>query len=140
MKKFFRFLVCAVVALGVSSALWAAGADKLVASKNSDKYHLASCAIAAQISADNKVTFATPEEAIAAKYAPCKKCNPPTQSFIASKKSDKYHLRSCAIGKKIAADNSVVFLSETDAQKAGYKPCQLCLAAKKDTPSDATKK
>lgn len=101
--------------------------EALVASKGSDKYHYANCTAAAKISADKKIEFKTPEEAAAAGYTPCKKCNPPTESFVASKNSDKYHKRSCSLAKKITGDNSITFLTQESAQKAGYKPCQACL-------------
>lgn len=45
-----------------------------VASKNSDKYHLPWCSGAQRISDENKVWFATAEEAHAAGYTPASNC------------------------------------------------------------------
>lgn len=46
------------------------------ASSRSDKFHLPHCSSAARISEDNRVWFETRDEAIAAGYSPCGKCNP----------------------------------------------------------------
>jgi len=48
-----------------------------VGSSKSDKYHYPSCASAKRIKSSNLITFATAEEASAAGYSPCSKCNPP---------------------------------------------------------------
>jgi len=119
MKKFLSCLVigCFILSFGIVIA----DQTKLVASKNSDKYHLDTCATAQKIDAANKVTFNTPEEAVKAGYSPCKVCNPPTKSaaFVASKSSDKYHVPTCAMATKITPENKVTFAGKEDAEKAG---------------------
>jgi methylphosphotriester-DNA--protein-cysteine methyltransferase len=45
-----------------------------VASKGSDKYHLPTCAMAANIKPENKITFKTKAEADKAGYKPCGVC------------------------------------------------------------------
>ena len=126
MKKILALLVigCLVLSTGVLFADQA----KLIASKNSDKYHLETCATAKKIDAANKITFNTPEEAAKAGYSPCKVCNPPTKTagLVASKNSDKYHLPTCSMAAKITPENAVSFASKEEAEKAGYKPCQIC--------------
>jgi methylphosphotriester-DNA--protein-cysteine methyltransferase len=68
---------------------WLAGAPfayadgKYVAASYSDRFHRADCKIVNKIDKEDIVTFSTPEEAIAAGFVPCKKCNPP----VSSKKS-----------------------------------------------------
>ncbi len=120
-------------------------AEDLVGSKGGDKYHLSSCTVAAQIKADNKVTFQTPEEAIKAGYTACKKCNPPAKSaaaeaFVGSKDSDKFHKADCRLAKNIKADNKVSFATKEDAEKVNYKPCAICFPpAKKDVKTDIKK-
>jgi len=47
-----------------------------VASKNSEVFHKPDCPSAARISAENRVTYETRDEAIAAGKRPCKRCNP----------------------------------------------------------------
>ncbi len=47
-----------------------------VASKNSQIFHKASCSSAKRISANNLVSYATRDEAIAAGKKPCERCNP----------------------------------------------------------------
>jgi hypothetical protein len=49
---------------------------KFVASRNSDKFHKASCSSAKRISANNLVNYATRDEAIVAGKIPCERCNP----------------------------------------------------------------
>lgn len=55
-----------------AAAAWASGA--YVASKNSDKYHLPWCSGAVRISEENKIWFASKEEAEAAGYTPAGNC------------------------------------------------------------------
>jgi predicted nucleic acid binding AN1-type Zn finger protein len=59
---------------------------KYVGANWSDRYHYPNCKIAQKIRVDELVTFASPEEADAAGYVPCKKCNPPAPK---TKKTDK---------------------------------------------------
>lgn len=40
--------------------------------------------------------------------------------FVGSRNSDKYHLASCAVVKRIKPENKVCFASEEDAKKRGY--------------------
>ena len=47
-----------------------------IASKNSDKFHRLSCASAGKIKDENKIMFATREEAIGEGYSPCSVCEP----------------------------------------------------------------
>ena len=50
---------------------------ELWASRNSDKYHLASCRWAKRIDGDNLVKFHSVQEAKSARYEPCGVCKPP---------------------------------------------------------------
>jgi hypothetical protein len=50
--------------------------SKFVASKNSLIFHKASCSSAKRISANNLVSYAARDEAIAAGKKPCERCNP----------------------------------------------------------------
>jgi methylphosphotriester-DNA--protein-cysteine methyltransferase len=78
MKKACLLILCAL--LWVSATAAAAEKVALVASRYSDRYHLASCKIAKKILPDDLMKFDSPEEAVAAGLVPCRKCNPPTQS------------------------------------------------------------
>ncbi|MBF0569576.1 MAG: hypothetical protein HQL18_02230 [Candidatus Omnitrophica bacterium] len=124
-----KILIALMAGCFLAGACGLASAEDLIGSKNSDKYHLATCATAQKITADNKVTFKDAEAALKAGYAPCQKCKPPVV-FVASKNSTVYHLPSCKMADKIVADNKVKFDTEADAQKAGYKPCQICFPKK----------
>jgi len=46
--------------------------------------------------------------------------------LVASKGSDKYHIPTCSTAAKITPANKVTFASKEEAEKAGYKPCQIC--------------
>ncbi len=120
--------------------------DKFVASKASDKYHVPTCGIAKQIKKENLIGFNSEAEAQKAGYKPCKICIKPDAkkaAFIGSKDSDKYHLPTCKIIDNIKPEKQVAFASKEEAEKAGYKPCQICLPSKdktKDKPKDKPKK
>ena len=53
---------------------------KYVGSKNYNRYHYTWCKRAQSIKPADLITFKSPEEAIAARYLPCKICRPPTKS------------------------------------------------------------
>jgi len=42
--------------------------------------------------------------------------------FVGSKNSNKYHLPSCAVAKRIKVENRVCFASKEEAEKRGYVP------------------
>jgi len=46
--------------------------------------------------------------------------------YVASKKSDKYHLANYTHAGEIAPENRIWFDSIEEAEKAGYKPCGIC--------------
>jgi methylphosphotriester-DNA--protein-cysteine methyltransferase len=97
-----------------------------VAGKASDKYHTPDCGIGKNIKAENKITFATQEEAQKAGYSPCAVCMSKKAKLVASKGSDKYHLSECRIAENIKQDNLITFKSPAEAVKAGYSPCGIC--------------
>lgn len=43
-------------------------------------------------------------------------------TFVGSKNSNKYHLASCAVAKRIKPENRVCFASEEEAKRRGYVP------------------
>ena len=80
MKNIFLFLFILLAILGNTSELIAG--EKLVASLNSDRYHVSSCKVAQKIPSNDKIEFKSPEEALGKNLNPCKKCYPPTSSNI----------------------------------------------------------
>lgn len=46
--------------------------------------------------------------------------------FVASKKSNKFHKKTCTYAKKIKSKNKITFKSRAQAKKCGYKPCKRC--------------
>ncbi|MBF0594581.1 MAG: hypothetical protein HQL22_06405 [Candidatus Omnitrophica bacterium] len=128
MKKMLSVLLAGVLMLTVSGAVMAQEAG-YVASKGGTKYHFATCSIGKKITADKLVKFAAPEDAVKAGYTPCKTCNPPPTSdaFVATKSGGKYHKQGCKMLGNTDADNKVYFKDAAAAEKAGYKPCGVCL-------------
>ncbi len=49
-----------------------------------------------------------------------------TARYVGSKSGDKYHLLTCAGAKRIKEENKIYFLSQTDAEAAGYTPAANC--------------
>lgn len=46
--------------------------------------------------------------------------------FVASARSNKYHLPDCESGQKIAPHNLIEFKTVDDAMDASYEPCRVC--------------
>ncbi len=77
MKK-VRFLFSIAILMIFSIVCFSFAADyKYVGSKTSIRYHYPDCEWAKKIAAKNLITFKTVEEAVNAKYVPCKVCKPP---------------------------------------------------------------
>ncbi|MBX9906484.1 hypothetical protein K2X96_01130 [Patescibacteria group bacterium] len=51
---------------------------------------------------------------------------PSSGSYVASKKSDKYHLPWCSGAQRISEENKVWFASKEEAEAAGYAPAGNC--------------
>lgn len=43
-------------------------------------------------------------------------------AFVGSKNSNKYHLPTCAVAKRIKPENKICFASKEEAEKRGYIP------------------
>jgi hypothetical protein len=50
----------------------------------------------------------------------------PVASYVASSKSDVYHLPSCASAQRIKAENLVTYASKAEAEKDGKRACKIC--------------
>ena len=73
MKKIFA----AVVTIFFLTAAFASVlASSYVCNANTKKFHYADCSAVNKMNPANKVYMDTREEAIAAGYIPCKRCNP----------------------------------------------------------------
>lgn len=46
--------------------------------------------------------------------------------FVASSKSDKYHLPDCSSAGRISSENKIWFDSAEEAEASGYSPCGRC--------------
>jgi methylphosphotriester-DNA--protein-cysteine methyltransferase len=58
---------------------------KVVASKDSDKYHLPSCGLVKNIKPENLVEYSSPAEAVKAGKSPCGICKPPKAKQMSEK-------------------------------------------------------
>ncbi len=79
-KRFFIIFGCLLVFLPL--AIFAGESSKnynYVASKFSINYHLPTCKKVKRIQEQNRVTFASAEEAVKAGYVPCALCTPPAK-------------------------------------------------------------
>jgi methylphosphotriester-DNA--protein-cysteine methyltransferase len=78
--KKIRVWVSIIILMVFSVVCLSFAADyKYVASKTINKYHYPDCRLAKRISDRNLVTFKTAQEALKARYIPCKVCKPPTK-------------------------------------------------------------
>ncbi|WP_206707820.1 Ada metal-binding domain-containing protein [Koleobacter methoxysyntrophicus] len=50
-----------------------------------------------------------------------------TASYAGNKSSKKFHLPDCQWAEKISRKNRVYLKSRTEAVKAGYEPCKVCM-------------
>jgi methylphosphotriester-DNA--protein-cysteine methyltransferase len=106
--------------------------DVLVASKGGASFHLASCTLAANIKAENKITFKSGKEAADAGYKPCAKCNPPVSLPAADTKvvgineTKVYHSASCKAVTGLKDDAKTVFDTAQAAFDAGFTACTGC--------------
>jgi methylphosphotriester-DNA--protein-cysteine methyltransferase len=77
MKRYKKLIIQILVATFLLAFISLAADYKYVGSKKSDKYHYPDCKWAQKIKPENLVTFTSAEEAIKARYVPCKVCRPP---------------------------------------------------------------
>ena len=73
MKKFFAALA---VIIFVTTAFATVLAASYVGNANTRKFHHADCSMVGKMKSANKVFMNSRDEAIAAGYVPCKRCNP----------------------------------------------------------------
>ena len=73
MKKFFAALAAIIF---VTTAFATVLAASYVGNANTRKFHHADCSMVGKMKSANKVFMNSRDEAIAAGYVPCKRCNP----------------------------------------------------------------
>ncbi len=73
MKKFFATFIALIV---MTTAFASVLASSYICNANTKKFHYADCSAVNKMNPANKVYMDTREEAIAAGYIPCKRCNP----------------------------------------------------------------
>ncbi len=65
-------VIVAFATVALSTEFWGSAKSK--------KYHIPTCRWAKKIKEDNRIVFASPEDAVKAGYEPCKTCKPPLES------------------------------------------------------------
>lgn len=70
--------------------------------------------VAPAVAGDAVVIPETESRAESTKHAECR--------YVGSKNSNKYHLASCAVAKRIKPENRLCFASQEDAERRGYVP------------------
>ena len=73
MKKFFVSVVTIILMTVAFSTVLAAS---YVGNANTKKFHHADCSMVGKMNPANKVFMNSRDEAVAAGYVPCKRCNP----------------------------------------------------------------
>jgi micrococcal nuclease len=51
-----------------------------------------------------------------------------SEEYLGSKKSKRFHLKTCPYGKRIKTRNRVIFTRKWDAFWSGFAPCKQCVA------------
>lgn len=107
-----------------------------VAAENSSIYHANSCTSLEGKASENFAQFLTAEAAALAGYAPHSVCtteDAPTpapefsHAFVASRRSNKYHVKGCPYAQQIDPENIIYFESNAAARDAGYEECKECM-------------
>ena len=98
MSRNFKSLFFIIFLTSFFGMMSAHAAEQLVAAYYSDRYHVASCKTAQKIHPDDRVYYKSPEEAVAAGLAPCKKCNPPVPAGTEKPK------QNCKLKNKLDPD------------------------------------
>jgi hypothetical protein len=65
--------------------------------------------------AENQSAEVTPKTASTVETPAAGQC-----PFVGSRNSNKYHLSTCAVAKRIKSENKICFVSKEDAEKRGY--------------------
>jgi hypothetical protein len=77
-----------------------------------------------EAAAASSETLALEQQGTAGERAALQATAQPTGTcvFVGSKNSNKYHLSTCAVAKRIKAENKICFASKEEAEKRGYIP------------------
>lgn len=107
-----------------------------VAPENSNVYHASDCPALEGKNSANFSQFLTAEAAAEAGFYPHSLCLPedaatpipaPSHAFVASRYSDKYHIKGCPHAAYIDPENIRYFSSNAEAEGYGYTPCSYCM-------------
>ncbi|MBD3309818.1 hypothetical protein GF351_01220 [Candidatus Woesearchaeota archaeon] len=99
---------------------------RIIASKNTKKYHQPGCRFVEMIKTKDMKRFGDEKEAETEGYNPCHTCCKGRKRIVASRNTGKYHLPGCRFISNIKQKDRERFYEEKEAIKAGYEPCRAC--------------
>ena len=77
---------------------------------------------------NESILLQTQRDAMSAKKGMWRNCNDKEgEEYLGSKKSKRFHLKTCPYGKRIEKRNRVIFTRKWDAFWSGFAPCKRCM-------------
>lgn len=76
----------------------------------------------------NKVLLQSQRNAMSAKQGIWRNWKEKESGYLGSRRSKRFHNKTCPFGKRIGKINKIFFSSKWDAFWAGYAPCKRCMS------------
>lgn len=76
----------------------------------------------------DRMLLKTQRDAMSAKHGMWRNWDEKEGKYLGSKKSKRFHLKTCPYGRRIKKRNRVSFKKKWDAFWSGFAPCKRCLA------------
>ena len=76
----------------------------------------------------NKVLLQSQRNAMSAKHGIWRNWKEKESGYLGSRRSKRFHYKTCPFGKRIGKINKIFFSSKWDAFWAGFAPCKRCMS------------
>jgi micrococcal nuclease len=76
----------------------------------------------------NKVLLQSQRNAMSAKHGIWRNWKEKESGYLGSRRSKRFHYKTCPFGKRIGKTNKIFFSSKWDAFWAGFAPCKRCMS------------
>ncbi len=76
----------------------------------------------------NKVLLQSQRNAMSAKHGIWRNWKEKESGYLGSRRSKRFHYKTCPFGKRIGKTNKIFFPSKWDAFWAGFAPCKRCMS------------
>jgi micrococcal nuclease len=76
----------------------------------------------------NKVLLQSQRNAMSAKQGIWRNWKEKESGYLGSRRSKRFHYKTCPFGKRIGKTNKIFFSSKWDAFWAGFAPCKRCMS------------